>query len=80
MKYFVQCLLTTFSFAVVAILIGVISKDFTFETIPFSEILYSTLIFSLGYIAATLINVIYRKVKSRKKLIKSIHLFRRITD
>lgn len=66
MKYLVQCLLTTFSFAVVAILIGVISKDFTFYTIPFSEILYSTLIFFLGYISASLINVVYRKVKSKK--------------
>lgn len=67
MKYFIQCLLTTISFTSVTILIGVISKDFTFDTIPFSEILYSTLIFFLGYMAASLINVIYRKVKSRKK-------------
>lgn len=66
MKYFVQCLLTTFSFTVFTILIGVISKDFTFYTIPFSEILYSTLIFFLGYIAASLINVVYRTVKSKK--------------
>lgn len=65
MKYFVQCLLTTFSFTIFTILIGFIFKDFTFDTIPFSEILYSTLIFFLGYIAASLVNIVYRTVKSR---------------
>ncbi len=66
MKYLIQCLMTTFSFTIFTILIGVIFKNFTFDTIPFSEILYSTLIFFLGYIAASLINIVYRKVKSRK--------------
>lgn len=66
MKYFVEVLLMTISFAVVTILIGIIFKDFTFDTIPFSEVLYSTLIFFLGCMVTFFISTVYKKVKSRK--------------
>lgn len=67
MKEFINCLLMAFSFTIVTILIGIISKDFTFNTVPFSDILYSTFIFFIGCITATSINHSIRKIKSNRK-------------
>ncbi|QOG31616.1 hypothetical protein [Enterococcus casseliflavus] len=66
MKHFVEVLLMTISFAVVTILIGITFKDYTFDTIPFSEIIYSTLMFFLACMVTFLISTVYKKVKSRK--------------
>lgn len=67
MKFFVQILLMTLTFAIVTIMIGILFSDFTFATIPLSEILYSTTLFFLGCLTTFLIHAIYKKVKSKKR-------------